>query len=187
MDAISNAPESIRNAIHTIQFGSTDSGYRSGVTDSAIARLAHACPNLQTATFLSATSLTDASVISLIKHCPYIHTIQITGHDKDTGLIKETCFTDLLAHPLQARNLVKLYLADQKLSVKTVVLYSETMSDLEIVEGSTVGNSLAAAEYAGSDGKTMTTWQGGRIKGRLVDRGVRGLRSLVSGKTWMLA
>ncbi|KAK6854140.1 hypothetical protein PG995_009233 [Apiospora arundinis] len=83
--AIASAPRAFRKELLSIQF-STDRGGLD-LHDSAVVAVAQACPGLQNVVLHSCPSITDQSLFALLRHCPGMRTLAITGFEGRQGQI----------------------------------------------------------------------------------------------------
>jgi hypothetical protein len=166
--AIANAPKDFRARLTSFACGNSDSGYGSSLSHAAVATLAKACPALLNITFESSCDLTDATIYVLLKHCPNLHSISISGNNKVTGKITGAIFRKLDKNPGLGKGLKSLGLVDQDLDLKELNALLKTRRRLDIIEGRTMGNGAAARVVASltgtsTGGNPVRKWRGGKI------------------------
>jgi hypothetical protein len=116
--AIAAASSDFRESLHIIRCKSGT------ISDNAIANLTRAVPSLRDFSFLEAVSLSDAAIISLVKNCPNIERIHISGNARLMGLVTCRGLADVLQNLTIAKQLRYLELWDQHFhfpSVKKLV------------------------------------------------------------------
>ncbi|KAI4671266.1 uncharacterized protein J4E88_009300 [Alternaria novae-zelandiae] len=160
--AIATAPREFRKSLHTIYCDYGD------VSDAAVAILTRAVPHLKDVDFCDTHTLTENAITSIVKNCPGIERIAISGDDRTPGKIKCRGLEDVLADLTLAKKLRHLELWDQDLDIKSVKKISKARPDMAIVSGKSVGDSMAAQIVAAQTGRG---WRYVYLGGHLVDSG----------------
>ena len=70
-----------------LSLGDEDTGNGTNLTDAGVLRLVSVTPNLRVLWLSSCLSLTDATLVNVLTHCPRLEALRITGHDKGFGRI----------------------------------------------------------------------------------------------------
>ncbi|PHH77851.1 hypothetical protein CDD80_121 [Ophiocordyceps camponoti-rufipedis] len=136
LDHIINLGTSFCHALQHFTAGCSDTGNGHLLTDAAVIRLAHACPNLIHLSLDSATQLTDESLLAFLTNCPNLQYVQIAGNNKQDGSIKGPALHHLITTPSSAPNLRQLVITDQP-SQKETKRLSQTRKNLKIEVGNT--------------------------------------------------
>ncbi|KAK8085432.1 hypothetical protein PG997_006703 [Apiospora hydei] len=164
--ALAGAPADFRQTIVSIQCGNTDNGYGNGLSDGGLLAVARALPGLQNAELESCTRVTDRGLCALLRRCPDLRSVSVTGHDRGVGRITNRTVDALIKDEKLGARLRHLCLVDQRLgSIRDRELLSYMRPRLEIVEGESVGDGYGAGMVAsmGGGGVGITTWKGGEM------------------------
>ncbi|KAK7931130.1 hypothetical protein PG985_001842 [Apiospora marii] len=156
--ALAQAPAAFRRSLRSIRCGNTDNGCGAGLSDDAVARLAEACPGLRYVTLEACTAVTDRGLAALLRHCPDLRSVSVTGHDRRTGHITSQALDALRQDPTLGAQLVRLHLVDQEVRFQAAEKLSKKRPNLEIVEGRTDGDGYGAQMVASiMGGSSITT------------------------------
>ncbi|KAI4646790.1 hypothetical protein J4E93_005014 [Alternaria ventricosa] len=158
INTIAAASPEFRKSLRTIGCGC------GAVSDAAVANLTRAVPSLKDIYFVETQSLTDNAIISIVRNCPDIERIAISGDDRTSGKVNCRGLVDVLADTTVAKKLQHLELWDQRLHDRSVKKISKARPKMAIVDGETVGDSMAAQMVAAQTGAGyMRFYLGGHL------------------------
>ncbi|KAK7943578.1 uncharacterized protein PG986_012691 [Apiospora aurea] len=153
-------PLTSARTIVSIQCGDTLAGYGRGLSDSGLLAVAKALSGLQNAELESCTRITDRGLLALLRRCPDVRSVGVTGHDRGLGRITDQTVSSLTSDEKLGPRLRHLRLVDQRRGSKRArELLSYTRPRLEFVEGYGAG---MVAYRSRSRGRGITRWKGGR-------------------------
>lgn len=126
-----------------LELGSSDSGCGSQLTDTSVQHLAAHCPNLRKLRLESVTRVTDKAMIDIMKKCPLLEELHVSGNDKINGDITDKSIK-LLFEDDVLPNLRQICVTDQSaIEHNTVYRLRRRRPKLRIIAGETDSDSMA--------------------------------------------
>ena len=142
-DDVIKAVDLCKDSLIVLELGSSNTGAGVWLSDTAIHHIADNCPSLRKLRLESVTGVTDIAVNDVMKKCPLLEELEVSGHDRSSGSLTDECIKDLFDLSVLP-NLKGLIITDQ-LRVHHDVVYRlrRRRPNLKIIAGETDSDSFA--------------------------------------------
>ena len=154
LEAIIAAGPSFCSSLQDFRSGDSETGEGASLSDTAVANLAAACPNLIHVNLEGSQGLTDTSLIAFFSNCPKLRYFSITGNDRVEGNLRGAALDELRVKPEWAKSLKKMRLTDQRTLDKT---FKKALKDLSTKRKTLSIEVGCTHERSGG----VDTWRGG--------------------------